>query len=289
MARVLELIEDALAQLSAANWAAAAVALLVHVANVVVRTRAWHNIVAAAHVEARVSWRRIFSAYAAGAGVNAISPWRGGELLRLTLARRAVTGSTCTSLGATIVAESVFNTFAAACILGFLALSRGESTQHPNATGALLILVLGATAVAGAHYCGLGRRLLADAATGLRVLGQPGFYFARVVPWQGLDWALRLATMYLFMRAFGLGGGLGTLLLVQAAQSTSSLLPLAPARLGTKQALLVYALGAQTSSATVLAFVAGSELVLLGCNVALGLAGVALLGGGRVRHAAAAA
>ena len=289
MAWVLELIEDALAQLSAANWAAAAVALVVHVANVVVRTRAWHNIVAAAHAEARVSWRRIFSAYAAGAGVNAISPWRGGELLRLTLARRAVSGSTCTSLGARSSRSRVFNTFAASCMLGLVALSGAASMNHADPASLLLVFAFGATALAGAHACGLSRRLLADVATGLRVLRQPGFYFARVVPWQGLDWALRLATMYLFMRAFELGGGLGTLLLVQAAQSASGLLPLAPARLGTKQALLAYALGAQTSPATILAFVAGSELVLVGCNVALGLAAVGLLGGARLRQVPAPA
>ena len=289
MAWVLELVENALAQLSAANWAAAAVAFFVHIVNVVVRTRAWHNIVVAAHTETRVSWRRIFSAYVAGAGVNAISPWRGGELLRLTIARRAVTGSTCASLGATIVVESAFNTFAATCILGFLALSGAASMGHADPASLLLVFALVGTALAGAHACGLGRRLLTEAATGLRVLRQPGFYFVRVVPWQGLDWALRLATMFLFMRAFGLGGGLGTLLLVQAAQSASGLLPLAPARVGTKQALLAYALGVQTSPATVLAFVAGSELVLVGCNVALGLAGVALLGGARLRQAPAPA
>jgi uncharacterized membrane protein YbhN (UPF0104 family) len=103
-----------------------------------------------------------------------------------------------------------------------------------------------------------------------------------VAAWQALDWLLRLATIYAFMVAFGIDGGVETVLLIQGAQSSSSLLPLAPARIGTKQAVLVYVLGSQVSTASLLAFVAGSELLLAGTNAALG-AGALVASVGTVR------
>ena len=65
MARVLELIENVLAQLESADWAAAAVALAVHLANVAARAHAWRNIIAAAYPADRVGRRRIFSFHGA--------------------------------------------------------------------------------------------------------------------------------------------------------------------------------------------------------------------------------
>jgi hypothetical protein len=74
------------------------------------------------------------------------------------------------------------------------------------------------------------------------------------------------------MAAFGIGGGLEAVLLIQGAQSASALLPLAPARIGTKQAVLVYVLGSQLPTVSLVAFVAGSELLLADTNAALGAA-----------------
>jgi hypothetical protein len=74
------------------------------------------------------------------------------------------------------------------------------------------------------------------------------------------------------MAAFGIGGGVEAVLLIQGAQCASALLPLAPARIGTKQAALVYILGSQFTAVSLVAFVAGSELLLAGTNALLGAA-----------------
>jgi uncharacterized membrane protein YbhN (UPF0104 family) len=126
--------------------------------------------------------------------------------------------------------------------------------------------------------------------TGVRVLRRPSTYLSQVASWQALDWVLRLLTIALFMRAFGLGGGLGAVVLVQTVQSASGLIPATPARIGAKHALLFYALGSQVPPTSVLAFVAGSELLLVSSNAALGVAALtAVLGRPRWRQAPAAA
>jgi uncharacterized membrane protein YbhN (UPF0104 family) len=270
LARGLELIEDVLAQVESANWAAAAVAVALHIANVVVRAHAWRNIVAAAYPAERVRKHKIFLAYAAGAGVNAVSPWRGGELLRLSLARRSVSTSTYSGLASTVAAESVFNLSAAGGLLAW-AITRG-AIPAPRVGVPLEILVGTALLILVGVCVGCGAGLRRPFVTGFRVFRDPVAYLRRVAAWQALDWMLRLATIYAFMAAFGIGGGLEAVLLIQGAQSAAALLPLAPARIGTKQAVLVYVLGSQLSTVSLVAFVAGSELLLAGTNVALGAA-----------------
>jgi uncharacterized membrane protein YbhN (UPF0104 family) len=269
LARVLEFIENVLAQLESADWAAAAVAVAVHVANVAVRAHAWRNIIAAAYPADRVGRRRIFSAYAAGAGVNALSPWRGGELLRLSLARRAVAGSTYPGLVSTLGVETVFNSLAAGALFGF-AVAQG-AFPNPDRRVAVALLAAGIAGVATVAFLARARRLSKSFGTGFRVFRDPAGYLRDVAAWQALDWMLRLVTIYWFMRAFGIEGGIEAVLLVQGAQSASALIPLAPARIGAKQAVLAYALGSQVSGASLLAFLAGSEVPLAGTNAVLGV------------------
>jgi uncharacterized membrane protein YbhN (UPF0104 family) len=269
LVRVLELSENVLAQLESADWAAAAVAVALHVGNVAVRAHAWRNIVAAAYPAERVSGRRkIFLAYAAGARVNAVSPWRGGEVLRLSLARRSVSTSTYAGLASTLAAETVFNFCAAGALLGW-ALARGAIPVPDLGSSTGLLLVAGALPLAPICLV-CGRCVRTTFTVGFRVFRRPLAHLRHVAAWQALDWTLRLATIYWFMAAFGLGGRLEAVLLVQGAQSASALLPFAPARIGTKQAVLAYVLGSHLSTASLVAFVAGSELLLAGTNALLG-------------------
>jgi uncharacterized membrane protein YbhN (UPF0104 family) len=270
LARVLEFCENVLAQLESADWAAAAVAVVVHIANVGVRAYAWRNIVAAAYPAQRVGRRKLFVAYAAGAGVNAMSPWRGGELLRLSLARRHISGSTYAGLASTMAAETVFNVFAAGALLGWAFAHGAVGVPEVGPAGALI--------AAGAALTVVGillrwrQRLRRSFGAGFRIFCDPVAYFRDVAAWQALDWLLRLATIYWFMEAFGIGGGFEALLLIQGAQSAGTLLPFAPARIGTKQAALAYVLGSQVHPAALVTFVAGSEVLLASTNALLGVA-----------------
>ncbi|MGL6279410.1 MAG: lysylphosphatidylglycerol synthase domain-containing protein, partial [Gaiella sp.] len=74
------------------HWLPLLLAIGVHVLRLACTSRAWRNVLAAAYPDERVLWRRIFAAYTAGVGVNAILPARSGDVLRVVLAHRAIPG-----------------------------------------------------------------------------------------------------------------------------------------------------------------------------------------------------
>src|SRR5438874_8388799 len=80
--------------LRAIAWTPVLLALVCQLAKTGARTRAWRNILAAAYPESEVRWRSVLGAYVAGAGVNAIVPVRGGDLLKLSIVKRRIEGAT---------------------------------------------------------------------------------------------------------------------------------------------------------------------------------------------------
>src|SRR5665647_2798495 len=70
-------------------------------------TPARRNILAAAYPETRVRWRSVFGAYVAGAGVNAIVPVRGGDLLKLSIVKRRIEGATYATLASSLLVETI--------------------------------------------------------------------------------------------------------------------------------------------------------------------------------------
>ena len=90
---------------AAVSWGALGVALLFHLLKTVTRTIAWRNIVAAAYPESEVPLRGLFGAYVAGVGVNTVAPARGGDLVKLFLAKRKVKGSSYPALASTLFVE----------------------------------------------------------------------------------------------------------------------------------------------------------------------------------------
>jgi hypothetical protein len=89
--------------LAAVDFGALGIALVFQALRLVVRTRAWRNIIAAAYPHTRVRWRNVLGAYLGGVGLNAIAPARGGDALKLFLVHRRVEGSTYPTLAATLV------------------------------------------------------------------------------------------------------------------------------------------------------------------------------------------
>src|ERR671914_1893685 len=114
---VLDAIEVFLDNLTSVDPQPLALAVLCHLAKLLAITRAWRNIVADAYPEQRVRWRPLFGAYVAGVGINAILPARGGDVVKLYLARRAIPGSTYTTLTATLLVQSIFDVVAASILL----------------------------------------------------------------------------------------------------------------------------------------------------------------------------
>jgi uncharacterized membrane protein YbhN (UPF0104 family) len=274
-----------------------ALALGFHLLNLLLRTYAWRNIVAAAYPAARVRWRHTFGAYCAGVAVNGVVPARGGDAVKLLLLHRRVEGASYPTLASTLVAETVVDAAVGATLMlwawreGLLPLPDLPSlpafevswvADHP------VVLAGAAVALVALVFIlqGRVRAFWARVRQGLVILTQPVRYLRQVVVYQLLGWGCRLAGAWCFLEAFHVPPSLTAVVLVQVASSVATSMPATPGGLGPKQALLVVVLGDAAARADVLAFSVGMELSILVFNLVLGIVCMALmLGGLRFRRA----
>jgi len=274
-------------------WLPVVYALACQCGRLLVRSRAWRNIVAAAYPEAKVRWRSVFGAYVAGAGVNAVIPVRSGDLLKLFLVRRRVEGASYATLGATLLVETIVDAVLSATLIvwalethvlpGVHVLHRLPSVdwfwlfRHPHValvvTVATLVLGFAAGLWAAARIAAFRRRV----AQGFSILRTPGRYLRSVAALQVLDWGLRLAAIYFFLRAFHVHADLRNTLRVQVTTSLSTIVPLTPAGIGTEQALIVYVLRGQAARSTLLSLSVGMKTIVSALNVTLGLGSIAVM------------
>jgi hypothetical protein len=278
---------------------ALALALVCHIAKMACRSRAWRNIVAAAYTGTDVRWRDLFGAYAAGVGVNALVPARGGDVVKLYLAKRSVTGATYPTLAATFVVEMIFDVVVSATLLAW-AVQQGvlpglDVIPHLPMFDVnwLLSHPVAALALGGAFFalagfvCWRASRRVAvfwrRVAQGFSILGDWRLYLRAVVTWQAADWCFRILGLVFFLHAFGIGIGLAPLdnladaLLVQVTQSVSALVPLTPSGIGTEQALVVYVFAGQLDTTALLSFSVGMQLTIVAVNAVVGFLAIALM------------
>lgn len=299
MGTFLHAVEVFFDHLASVAPGALALAVLCHLAKMACRSRAWRNIVAAAYPGSLVRWRDIFGAYAGGVGVSSVVPVRGGDLVRLYLAKRSVPGATYPTLASTLVVELVFDLLASVTLFVW-AVQQGVLPgldvvpqlpmfdlnwllAHPAAglaIGGGFVALLGVACWrASRHVVAFWARVV----QGFSILGDWKLYLRTVVTWQAADWCFRILGLVFFLHAFGIGIGLDPLdnladaLLVQVTQSISTLVPLTPAGIGTEQALVVYVFAGQFDTTALLSFSVGMKLVIVAVNVTVGFTAIALM------------
>jgi len=108
------------------------------------------------------------------------------------------------------------------------------------------------------------------------VVRTPSRWLRTVVAWQLAEWALRLATIWFMLGAFRIEQSARNVLLVQAAESLATVVPISPGGIGTQQALLVYTLRGSASRSALLAFSVGMKLTLTFVNVIVGFTAILL-------------
>jgi uncharacterized membrane protein YbhN (UPF0104 family) len=281
--------------LAAVHWHWLALAALTQVCKLLVVSRAWRNIVAAAYPKAHVRWRQMFGAYVAGTGVNAIIPARGGDAVKLFIAKRRVEGATYTTLVATMLLQTLFDMVVAACfvlwalVMGLLpglhvlphlpSFDYGWAFRHPKTGLVLFVLLLIFGGLLAAWVVERVEDFRARVAQGFSAFRDRDYYFTHVVPWQVGDWLLRLTTVFFFLRAFGIPATLHNALLVQVSQSLATIFPFSPAGIGTEQALLLYIFekAHAASRSTLLSFSVGMRVTLIVVNATLGLTAILLM------------
>ena len=272
--------------LAAVRWQALAIALGCQYLKLLLRGVAWRNILAYAYPETRVRTLPVFGAYVAGVGVNAIAPARVGDLVKLSLVKRRIEGSTYPALASSLLTETLFDFFAAGAIFVW-ALTAGVvpsrqvvehlpsvdwswPLRHPRWMVVIAVLLL-ALVIVGIVYA--RRRVEGfkqDLGRGVAILRDRRAYFTRVVSLQALSWAARLATIYWFLKAFRLTPSLHNALVVQTVDSLSTLMPVTPGGAGTKQGLTAYALRHEFSVSAVVSFSVGMNIAVVVANVVLG-------------------
>jgi uncharacterized membrane protein YbhN (UPF0104 family) len=273
-------------ELASVGWGALAIALGLHFGKVVLRTIAWRNILAAAYPEIRVPWRPVFGAYVAGVGINSIVPGRGGDLVKLFLVKQRVPTTTYTTLGSTLLAETLLD-MVLALSLFLWALTQGVLPSlhvlpslpsfdwgwllgHTKTSATVVaLLTLGVIALwwwASQHVSDFKARI----GLGLAILHDRPRYLREVASWQLASWVLRIASLYFFLEAFHVHASIHNALLAQVVDSLSTLLPFSPGGAGTKQGFLVYVLKGEAPTSRLLAFSVGQYVAVTVFNVAVG-------------------
>ncbi|MGI9538616.1 MAG: lysylphosphatidylglycerol synthase transmembrane domain-containing protein [Miltoncostaeaceae bacterium] len=279
-----------------------ALALACSLANLLLRSRAWQNILRASYPDAALRYRDVARSYLAGVGVNEIIPARVGDVVKLFLVKRRAPKTRYPGLAASLVVETMLDWVIGIALLvwalqaGVLpglprlpsipAFDLSLVARNPIISGIVLgILLVGLIALSFKV-----RSFWQEFGAGLVILKTPGRYLRRVVGWQLLAFGSRLAGAYFFLVAFHVPAALEGALIVQAAGALASLFPATPGGLGPKQALLVVMLAGTASRSEVLAFSVGTELTLVVFNAVVGLiALVSLTGGFHIRRTVAAA
>jgi uncharacterized membrane protein YbhN (UPF0104 family) len=172
---------------------------------------------------------------------------------------------------------------------GLPSLDYGWAFRHPTAGLILFGMLLFFGTALVAWIAERVEQFQAKVAQGFAALRDRSYYLRCVVVWQVADWSLRLATVFFFLRAFGIPATLHNVLLVQVSQSLATIFPFSPAGIGTEQALLLYVFRHVTSKSVALSFSVGMRVTLIIVNAIVGFSAILLMTGTlRIRRAAEA-
>lgn len=269
------------------------VAIGFHFLRLSARVRGWQNILRAAYPGIRIPYRTVFGSYWAGVAVNAIAPARGGDVVRLYIAKHKLEGTTYPTITSTLVVETLFD-FALATVLFLVALQMGllpglgdlpslpafdwsYAAEHPTLAVFLLsVLVAGSILFvtwASRHVVAFKEKVK----LGFAILGDWRAFVTQVVSWQALSWVCRITAIGFFMKAFGIPVNVETVLAVVVVGGLATTMPFTPGGAGTQQAVIVFALSGWASSSAILSFSVGMQVATAALTVTVGFAAILIM------------
>jgi uncharacterized membrane protein YbhN (UPF0104 family) len=113
-------------------------------------------------------------------------------------------------------------------------------------------------------------RMLADFASGVRLVGSPERFARAVGPLTVLDWTLRIGMLTAMLAAFHLGPDAAAAIAVVAIDSLTTLVPILPNGAGAQQAATASALHVHASTTALVAFSAGTQILVGAVNILAG-------------------
>ena len=280
--------------LAAVKWEFLAYAIACHVIKLLFRAGAWRAILAAAYPEAEPKFRSVFGAYMAGVGVNSVVPARGGDVVKLYLVKQRMPGASYATLTPTLIVETLFDFVTAGAIIVW-AMASGVLPTHQfysripsvdwkfflrhESFTAILLGVLMLAAVVGYFWVRLRvDRFRERVRRGFAILDDRPRFLRSVIAPQSISWIFRIASLYFFLKAFGVHASIHNALLAQVVDSLATLFPATPGGAGTKQGLTEFLFRRRGVSHTLLlAFSVGMNIAIVIVNLLLGLAAIALM------------
>lgn len=259
-------------------------ALVLSLALQLCRAHAWSNALRAAYPGEAVSQRGVVGAFLVGSGLNGILPARGGDALKIVLAKRSVRGSSYPAIISSFAVLAPFDSGIGLLVLLY-ALTRGLLPAAPRlpelpafeisfwaAHPQLLVFTITVVGIGLVILISfIARRIESfwdNLKRGIVILRDPPRYVREVLAWQVVGWLLRFASFWLFLDAFRIGGSFDNVLLVMCVQAITGALPFTPGGAGAQQALLVVALHGPTYAAVV-AYSVGQQLSVTIWSVAI--------------------
>ncbi|MET0938275.1 MAG: lysylphosphatidylglycerol synthase transmembrane domain-containing protein [Gaiellaceae bacterium] len=294
MGEVWNGIQTFFEELADVDWTPLGIACGLQLARLFCRAIAWRSIIAAAYPETRVPLGHVTGAYFAGVGVNAITPARAGDVVKLVLVKHEVKGTTYTTLTPTLLVETIFDMAIASIILiwalfagvlpAFDAIGDLPSIDWKwpidNPRPFLVVTAVWLTVIVllAVIWSRRVRDFKEQVRHGFAILYEPRRYFTEVVSWQALSWVFRIAGVWFFLEAFDIPATARNVMIVLAVQSLSTLLPFTPGGVGTQQGFLLYAFRDTTvGRASLVSFSVGMYVATTVVNVVAGLVALLLL------------
>jgi uncharacterized membrane protein YbhN (UPF0104 family) len=261
------------------------VALVLFTCYLTLRARASFNILRAAYPTERIHFQRIWGAYFAGYGFNAVIPARGGDVVRLFLTRNSIPNASYPAVGATFVVEAIFDVVMGSLILAF-AFSQGVFpkppdfaklnafdlsylAQHPQFTLFLVTLLVG-FALLSARAKAFWERVR----QGFTILQDRDRYIREVFLVQLGGWCFRFAAFWMLLEAFNVGGSVRNVLLVLGVNAVSAAVPFTPQGAGVQQALLAKVFEDTAKTSVVAAYSVGQQIAIGALTFAIGFASI---------------
>jgi uncharacterized membrane protein YbhN (UPF0104 family) len=276
--------------LAAVHWFALFLGLLFFGLNLTLRSRAFFNSLRAAYPAVTFQWRRIWGAYFAAVGFNNVVPARGGDIIKLFLARSSIPGSRYPTVAAAFFVESIFDIAVGIVVLLF-AFTQGVFPKPPDFSKLssfdisylaehfrLTLFLITALAVIGlvafAMLAVRAQAFWARVRQGLTILGDRRRYLREVAAWQAGGWLCRGAAFWFLLDAFRVGGSVKNVLLVFAVNQVAGAVPFTPGGAGVQQALLVKVFATSAPTAVVAAYSVGQQIAIAAFTASVGFCAV---------------
>jgi glycosyltransferase 2 family protein len=289
----VEAVGQFFSDLAAVHWGALVLGLVFFGLNLTLRSRAFFNSLRAAYPAVSFQWRRIWGAYFAAVGFNNVVPARGGDIIKLFLARSSIPGSTYPTVAAAFFVESVFDIAVGVVVLIF-AFTQGVFPRPPDfsklnsfdisylaAHFRFTLFLLTALAVAGlVAFAVLSVRVKAFWARvrqGVTILTDRPRYLREVAALQAAGWVCRFAAFWFMLEAFRVGASVQNVLLVFAVNQVAGAVPLTPGGAGVQQALLVKVFATAAPTAVVAAYSVGQQIAIAVFTAVVGLGAVVFI------------